>query len=54
MANVVPNVKRGPSEPIIRETVEPGSPIHTDELRADVSLERVGYEHETVNHGAGT
>ena len=53
MANVVPDVKRRTLEPIIRENVEPGSTVHTDELRSYLSLERAGYEHETVNHGAG-
>ena len=53
MANVVPNVKRRTLEPIIRENIVPGSTVHTDELRSYLSLEKAGYEHETVNHGAG-
>ncbi len=53
MAKVVPDVKRRTLEPIIRENVEPGSTVHTDELRSYLSLDRAGYEHETVNHGAG-
>ena len=53
MAHVVPDVKRRTLEPIIRENVEPGSTIHTDELRSYLSLEAAGYTHESVNHGAG-
>ena len=34
MAKVVPDVKRRTLEPIVRENVEPGSTIHTDELRS--------------------
>ena len=53
MANVVPDVKRRTLFPIIRENVEPGSTVHTDELRSYLSLDSAGYEHESVNHGAG-
>ena len=53
MTKVVPNVKRRTLEPIIRENVEPGSMIHTDELRSYLSLSTSGYTHESVNHGAG-
>ena len=53
MARVVPDVKRRTLEPIVRENVEPGSTIHTDELRSYLSLEKAGYKHESVNHGAG-
>ena len=53
MAEVVPNVKRGTLEPMIRENVEPGSTVHTDELRSYLSLDRAGFKHETVNHGVG-
>ena len=35
----------------IREHVEPGSAIHTDEFAAYRGLD--GFTHETVNHGAG-
>lgn len=53
MANVVPDVKRRTLEPIIRENVEPGSTIHTDELRSYLRLGAAGYTHESVNHGTG-
>ena len=53
MANVVPNVRKRTLLPIIAENVEPGSTIHTDELRSYGGLAKVGYEHRTVNHGAG-
>ena len=53
MANVVPDVKRRTLEPIIRENVEPGSTIHTDELRSYLKLSTAGYTHESVNHRRG-
>ena len=53
MAQVVPDVKRRTLEPIIRENVEAGSTIHTDELQSYLRLEDAGYTHESVNHSAG-
>ena len=53
MVEVVPDVKRRTLEPIIRENVEPGSTVHTDELRSYLALDRAGFTHESVNHGAG-
>ena len=53
MAKVVPDVKRRTLEPIIRENVEPGAAVYTDELRSYLSLDRAGYTHRRVNHGAG-
>ena len=53
MAKVVPNVRKRTLEPIICQHVEQGSLVHTDELRSYLSIERAGYGHETVNHGAG-
>ena len=53
MTKIVPNVKRRTLEPIIRENVEAGSTIHTDELRSYLSLPSSGYRHESVNHSVG-
>ena len=53
MANVVPNVRKRTLLPIVVDNVEPGSTIHTDELRSYRGLDKAGYRHSTVNHGAG-
>ena len=53
MANVVPNVRKRTLLPIIAENVKRGSTVHTDELRSYRGLNRVGFKHRTVNHGAG-
>ncbi len=49
----VPNVKRKTLEPIVRETIRPGSLIHTDELRSYTTLGQRGYKHDSVQHGRG-
>ena len=53
LANVVPNVRKRTLLPIIVENAKPGSTIHTDELRSYRGLDRAGYKHRNVNHGAG-
>ena len=53
MAKVVPDVTNRTLQPIVTENVEPGSTIHTDELRSYRGLARAGYRHCIVNHGAG-
>ncbi len=53
MANVVPNVRKKTLQPIIKENVVKDSTVHTDELKSYSGLSRAGFEHETVNHGAG-
>ena len=53
MLKVVPNVRKKTLQPIIKENVEAGSTVHTDELKSYTGLDKAGYEHETVNHGAG-
>ena len=53
MANVVPNVRKRTLQAFISENVEPGSTVHTDELKSYGGLAKVGYTHQTVNHGAG-
>ena len=53
MTKVVPNVRKKTLQPIIKENVEAGSTVHTDELKSYNGLAKAGYNHETVNHGAG-
>ena len=53
MANVVPNVRKKTLQPIIKENVVKDSTVHTDELTSYSGLSKAGFEHETVNHGAG-
>ena len=53
MTKVVPNVRKKTLQPIIKANVKKGSTVHTDELKSYTGLSKAGYEHETVNHGAG-
>ena len=53
MASVVPNVRKTTLQPIIKGNVVKGSTVHTDELKSYSGLSKAGFEHETVNHGAG-
>lgn len=53
VTKIVPNVKKKTLQPIIQENVKSGSTVHTDELRSYKGLDKVGYKHERVNHGAG-
>ncbi len=53
MTKVVPNVKRHTLQPIIKENIEQGSTVHTDELRSYSNLSEQGFKHQTVNHGRG-
>ena len=41
MAKVVPDAKKRTLQPIVAENVEPGSTIHTDELRSYRGLDRL-------------
>ena len=53
MTKVVPDVRKKTLQPIIEENVVAGSSVHTDELKSYGGLSKAGFEHETVNHGAG-
>ena len=53
MVEVVPNAKTKTIQPIIEANVEKGSTMHTDEWFAYRGLNKVGYNHQTVEHGAG-
>ncbi len=47
------NVQQTTIEPLIKATVLPETSIYTDEYGIYGRLEEWGYEHESVNHGAG-
>ena len=53
MTKVVPDVRKKTLQPIIKENVEKGSTVNSDELKSYKGLAKAGYDHETVNHGAG-
>ncbi len=53
MTKVVPDVRKKTLHPIIKENVEKGSTVNSDELASYNGLYKAGFEHETVNHGAG-
>ena len=53
MTKVVPNVRKKTLHPIIKQNVEADSTVHTDELNSYKGLDKAGYEHNTVSHGAG-
>ena len=50
MTKVVPDVKSVTLHPIIQETVEPGSTIHTDEMKSYKLLGKMGFKHQSVRH----
>ena len=52
-AMTVPNVQRATLMPHVVKKVLPSSTVYTDELNVYATLEREGYEHETIEHGAG-
>jgi len=47
------DVRQVTIEPLIKNTVLPGSLIYTDEYSIYNRLEEWGYEHKSVNHGDG-
>jgi transposase-like protein len=50
---MVPNVQHVTIQPIITETIVPGSLIYTDEYDIYDRLPKWGYQHKSVNHAAG-
>jgi transposase-like protein len=52
-AQIVPDAKSSTLVPIIEANVEPGSVISTDEYQTYKNLPKHGYQHGTVEHGAG-
>jgi transposase-like protein len=51
--NLLDNVKQKTIEPFIKDTIESGSLVYTDEYSIYARLERWGYTHKSVNHGRG-
>ena len=47
------DVKQTTIEPLIKQTIVPGSLVNTDEYCIYNRLLQWGYEHKTVNHGRG-
>lgn len=52
ITKVVPNNRQTTMIPLIREYVEPGTEIHTDELKSYRILAKHGFNHRRVNHSA--
>lgn len=53
VAMTVPNVQRATVMPHVIKRVLPASTVYTDEYAIYKTLPREGYEHDTVEHGAG-
>lgn len=53
MLQMLPNVQQQTIQPLITTTVSEGSCIYTDEYTIYGRLKEWGYQHKTVNHGAG-
>jgi len=52
-AVVVPDTKAATVLPIIEDTIESGTTVHTDEYPVYNSLTNKGYDHQRVTHGEG-
>jgi transposase-like protein len=50
---MLPNVQQVTIKPLITDTIVPGSMIYTDEYDIYTRLPEWGYQHKSVNHGAG-
>src|SRR5262249_13696106 len=51
--NLLANVKQKTIEPLIKDTIMPGTRIFTDEYSIYARLHVWGYEHKRVHHGRG-
>jgi len=51
--HLLANVKQKTNEPFIKDTIDPGTLVYTDEYSIYARLERWGYDHKSVNHGRG-
>jgi transposase len=47
------HVQQKTSEPLMKDTMESGTLVYTDEYRMYARLERGGYAHQSVNYGRG-
>jgi transposase len=50
---MLPNVQQTTIKPLITDTVMPGTMVYTDEYDIYTRLPEWGYQHKSVNHGAG-
>jgi transposase-like protein len=50
---MLPNVQQATIKPVITASVQPGTPMYTDEYDIYHRLPQWGYPHETVNHSTG-
>ena len=53
MINLLANVKQKTIEPLIKDTIDPGTLVYTDEYNIYARLQSWGYGHKSVNHGRG-
>ena len=51
--NLLENVKQKTIEPLIKDTIDPGTLVYTDEYSIYARLQSWGYSHKHVNHGRG-
>ena len=51
--NLLANVKQKTIEPFIKDTIDAGTLVYTDEYSIYARLETWGYDHKSVNHGRG-
>jgi transposase-like protein len=51
--NLLANVKQKTIEPFLKETIDPGTRVYTDEYSIYARLSTWGYDHKRVNHGRG-
>ena len=51
-ATVIPHRRQNITEKIVREVVEPGTEVHTDEFQGYYNL-KDGYVHKVINHLEG-
>jgi transposase-like protein len=49
--NLMANVKQQTIEPVIKDTIVPGTLVYTDEYSIHDRLQTWGYAHKRVNHG---
>ena len=51
--NLLANVQQKTIEPLIKDTIVPGTRVYTDEYSIYARLQSWGYGHKSVNHGRG-
>ena len=51
--HLLANVKQKTIEPFIKDTIDPGTLVYTDEYSIYARLYAWGYDHKSVNHGRG-